>query len=89
MGKLAEKGEALSWADFEPSDHIETGFGLCIRVYSIAEIFSASISSGGPDVLKIERTDVRPSASPDRWRFGFASNSYKTLKPLRFQGFSV
>lgn len=89
MGKLAEKGAALSWADFEPSDYIETGSGLCIRVYSIDEIFSVSIGSGGPDVLKIERTDVRPSASPDRWRFGFASNSYKTLKPLRFQGFSV
>lgn len=46
MGKLAEKGAALSWADFEPADYIETGFGLCIRVYLIGEIFSVSIGSG-------------------------------------------
>ena len=46
VGKLAEKGAALSWADFEPADYIETGFGLCIRVYLISEIFSVSIGSG-------------------------------------------
>ncbi|MBR4867469.1 MAG: hypothetical protein IKU11_12330, partial [Clostridia bacterium] len=31
--KLAEKGEALSWEDFEIYDYVETGSGLYIRSY--------------------------------------------------------
>ena len=48
--ELAEqKGEMLSWADFEAYDYIETGSGLYIRVYPIDGTFSLSIGGGRPD----------------------------------------
>lgn len=46
---LSEKGAALSWADFEPYDYIETGSGLYIRDYPIDADTSVSIGSGGPE----------------------------------------
>ena len=46
--ELATKGEALSWADFEAYDCIETGSGLYIRIYPIDGTFSVSIGSAGP-----------------------------------------
>ncbi len=46
---LAEKGESLSWADFEQYDYIETGSGLYIRLYLIDEMFSVSIGGAGPN----------------------------------------
>ena len=48
--ELAEqKGEMLSWADFENYEYIETGSGLYIRVYPIDGTFSLSIGGGRPD----------------------------------------
>lgn len=46
---LAEKGESLSWADFEQYDYLETGSGLYIRLYLIDEMFSVAIGGAGPD----------------------------------------
>ncbi len=40
---LAEKGEALSWDDFDGFSYIETGSGLYIRSYDIDERFYLSI----------------------------------------------
>ncbi len=42
--KLSEKGEALSWADFEAFDYVETGSGLYIRRYETDDpLFALSI----------------------------------------------
>lgn len=46
---LAEKGESLSWADFEQYDFIETGSGLYIRLYPIDEMFTLAIGGAGPE----------------------------------------
>lgn len=46
---LSGKGEALSWADFEQYDCIETGSGLYIRLYPIDEMFALSIGGAGPE----------------------------------------
>ncbi len=40
---LSEKGNKLSWKDFEEYDYIETGSGLYIRLYEIDERFSLTI----------------------------------------------
>ena len=45
---LAEKGNDLTWEDFEQYSYYETGSGLYIRVYEIDEMFSVLI--GGGDV---------------------------------------
>ncbi|MBE5892738.1 MAG: hypothetical protein E7286_05080 [Lachnospiraceae bacterium] len=42
---LSQKGEALSWTDFEAYNYVETGSGLYIRVYKIDELFSLWVSS--------------------------------------------
>lgn len=42
----SEKGKALSWADFEEFDYVETGSGLYIRMYEIDELFSLRIGGG-------------------------------------------
>lgn len=47
--RLAERGEALTWADFDGYDHIDTGSGLYIRVYPIDEIFSLWIGGGSTE----------------------------------------
>ncbi len=44
---LSEKGEALTWADFNEYDYYEAGSGLYIRVYDIDENYSLWIGSGG------------------------------------------
>lgn len=45
---LSEKGESLSWEDFELYDSREVGSGLYIRVYPIDETFSVWIGSFTP-----------------------------------------
>lgn len=65
------KGEALSWADFEDYEYIETGSGLYIRDYPIDGTFSLGIGGGwldeeplymylncGEDFIDIRREDV-------------------------------
>lgn len=44
--RLSEKGEDLSWEDFDRYAHIETGSGLYIRVYEIDPVFSVWIGGG-------------------------------------------
>jgi len=44
--KLSQKGEALSWDDFDSYRYMETGSGLYIRVYEIDSIFSVWIGGG-------------------------------------------
>lgn len=39
--RLASKGSALTWQDFEQYDYAETGSGLYIRVYDVAEMTEA------------------------------------------------
>lgn len=46
--RLSEKGEELTWSDFEGYSYIETGSGLYIRVYEIDDMFSLSIGGGSP-----------------------------------------
>ena len=46
---LSEKGDALTWSDFEQYDFIETGSGLYIRVYEINEQFELWIGGLEPD----------------------------------------
>lgn len=46
---LSQKGDALTWADFEDFDYIETGSGLYIRAYDIDEMFTLLIGGAGPD----------------------------------------
>ena len=43
-----EKGEGLTWTDFENYNYIETGSGLYIRLYAIDEMFSLAIGGGYP-----------------------------------------
>ncbi len=43
-----EKGEALTWSDFEEFSCIETGSGLYIRLYEIDGMFSLAIGGGYP-----------------------------------------
>ncbi|MBR5444760.1 MAG: hypothetical protein IKV57_01470, partial [Clostridia bacterium] len=43
-----EKGETLTWSDFEAYKYIETGSGLYIRLYEIDDMFSLSIGGGYP-----------------------------------------
>ena len=47
--RLAKKGNALSWKDFEKFAYVETGSGLYIRHYEIDEMFSLSIGGTNPD----------------------------------------
>ncbi|MBQ8401478.1 MAG: hypothetical protein IJX14_06065, partial [Clostridia bacterium] len=47
--ELAEKGEALTWADFADFAYVETGSGLYIRHYTIDERFSLLIGGTNPD----------------------------------------
>ena len=46
---LSQKGDALTWSDFEQYAYIETGSGLYIRVYEIDEMFELWIGGAGPD----------------------------------------
>ena len=45
--ELSQKGDALSWEDFENYSYVVTGSGLYIRCYEIDEMFSLYIGSGG------------------------------------------
>lgn len=45
---LSEKGDKLTWEDFEGYYHIETGSGLYIRLYPIDDMFGLSIGGGYP-----------------------------------------
>ncbi len=47
--KLSEKGENLTWEDFEEYDYIETGSGLYIRAYDIDNNYRLMIGGGHPD----------------------------------------
>lgn len=47
---LSQKGEELTWADFNGYSYIETGSGLYIRVYEIDEMFSLWIGGGSTNV---------------------------------------
>ncbi len=47
--KLSQKGEDLTWADFEKFPYIRTGSGLHIRVYDINELFTFAIGGGATD----------------------------------------
>lgn len=44
--KLAKKGDALSWSDFEPYRHIDIGSGLYIYFYEIDENYCLVIGGG-------------------------------------------
>ena len=44
---LSEKGEELTWEDFERYACVEGGSGLSIRIYQIDELFSLSIGGAG------------------------------------------
>ncbi len=43
---LSQKGDGLSWVDFDSYSYIETGSGLYIRVYEINSLFSLWIGGG-------------------------------------------
>ena len=43
---LSQKGDALSWVDFDSYSYLETGSGLYIRVYQINSLFSLWIGGG-------------------------------------------
>ena len=46
---LSEKGDALTWADFENFAYTEVGSGMYIRYYEIDETFSLMIGGPSPD----------------------------------------
>ena len=46
---LAQKGEALSWADFDGFSYTEGGSGLYIRTYPVEGGFTVQIGGAGPD----------------------------------------
>ena len=46
---LSQKGDALSWNDFEIFEYIETGSGLYIRRYEINDLFHFLIGGAGPN----------------------------------------
>ena len=46
---LSQKGNELTWSDFEEYEYIETGFGLYIRRYKINDLFHFSIGGAGPN----------------------------------------
>ena len=46
---LSQKGDALSWNDFENFEYIETGSGLYIRRYEINDLFHFLIGGAGPN----------------------------------------
>lgn len=46
---LSKKGQDLSWSDFAQYDYMETGSGLYIRVYEIADSFELWIGGSDPD----------------------------------------
>mgnify|MGYP000962553967 FL=1 len=65
---LSQKGEALTWSDFDGFSYKETGFGLYIRVYEINELFSLWIGGGKTDSEPIYislRTNTEPDDSID------------------------
>ena len=47
--RLSEKGDALTWSDFENYPSIDVGSGLYIRVYDIDDTFSLGIGGGSVD----------------------------------------
>lgn len=46
---LSQKGEDLTWADFEKFPYIESGSGLYIRIYEINDLFRFSIGGGATE----------------------------------------
>ena len=50
--RLSQKGDALTWEDFEAYACYETGSGLYIRLYEIDEMFSLSIGGSSPEMNK-------------------------------------
>lgn len=60
--QLAEKGEALTWSDFEGYAYEEAGSGLYIRVYDVNEEYYVMV--GGPSLE--ESPPVRPAGVPGR-----------------------
>ncbi|MDO4549277.1 MAG: hypothetical protein Q4D04_14395 [Clostridia bacterium] len=46
---LSQKGEELTWADFDNYSYTKTGSGLYIRVYEIDNLFSLMIGGGSTD----------------------------------------
>lgn len=46
---LSQKGEDLTWSDFDGFDYKEIGSGLYIRAYGINELFSLWIGGGSTD----------------------------------------
>lgn len=46
---LSQKGNELTWSDFEEFEYIEAGFGLYIRRYEINDLFHFSIGGAGPN----------------------------------------
>lgn len=50
--ELSQKGEKLSWDDFDGFSYYETGSGLYIRIYKIDEIFSLAIGGIGDTQIK-------------------------------------
>ena len=46
--QLAEKGEALTWSDFEGYAYEEAGSGLYIRIYDVNEEYYVMV--GGPSL---------------------------------------
>jgi len=50
--RLSQKGEELTWGDFEEYASYETGSGLYIQVYEIDEMFSLSIGGSSPEMNK-------------------------------------
>lgn len=60
--QLAEKGESLTWSNFEGYAYEEAGSGLYIRVYDVNEEYYVMV--GGPSLE--ESPPVRPAGVPGR-----------------------
>lgn len=50
VAALSEKGDALSWSDFEKYSYMDVGSGLIIKRYEVDEIFSVLVGGNSLDL---------------------------------------
>lgn len=67
--KFSEKGEELSWEDFDDYSYTETGSGIYIRDYIIDELFYVTIGAAKenekPLYIRLEANDATEHSSVD------------------------
>lgn len=67
--RLSEKGNDLSWADFDDYSYTETGFGIYVRQYDIDKMFYLTVGAAQyneePIYIRLNANDATEDSSVD------------------------